>query len=310
MLRDLIGRNDFSYPKSPYAVLDTLRATVGHNKQALVVDFFAGSGTTLHAALLLNEIDGGSRRCVLVTNNEVSPKDETHRRGQGLETGSPEWTRRGIFNAVTRPRVTAAITGTNGHGNDVPGKYIDPPGKEVSSGFDASADFMRLRYLDPERLIAGDCFDAVHPLLWAASGCVGSCPTEPLDQQPSTHDPGFLLPDGSVIPSGCRYAVLLQESRFDRFAARLADHEDVTHVWLHTVTETAFIRMRARLPEHMEAARLFSDVHDHFNPNHPLARCRDRSPHPGTAPAAEPPAHQRTRTRRQPTAPHRAPRRG
>lgn len=50
----------------------TLRFYVGSKKDALIVDFFSGSGTTLHAVNLLNTEDGGRRRCVMVTNNEVS----------------------------------------------------------------------------------------------------------------------------------------------------------------------------------------------------------------------------------------------
>lgn len=42
------------------------------NHPLLVIDFFAGSGTTLHAVNLLNYQDGGKRRCIMVTNNEVS----------------------------------------------------------------------------------------------------------------------------------------------------------------------------------------------------------------------------------------------
>ena len=38
---------------------------------ALILDFFAGSGTTLHAVNLLNKEDGGHRRCIMVTNNEI-----------------------------------------------------------------------------------------------------------------------------------------------------------------------------------------------------------------------------------------------
>lgn len=44
-------------------------------RSALILDFFAGSGTTLNAVNLLNYEDGGSRRCILVTNNEVSDSD-------------------------------------------------------------------------------------------------------------------------------------------------------------------------------------------------------------------------------------------
>lgn len=60
------------------AVFDTPKPTtllerilkIGGLKNATILDFFAGSGTTLHATMALNAEDGGSRRCILVTNNE------------------------------------------------------------------------------------------------------------------------------------------------------------------------------------------------------------------------------------------------
>lgn len=66
----------FPYPKSLYAVEDALRIVT--KEDALIVDFFAGSGTTLHVVALLNSEDGGHRRCIMVTNNEVS-EDEAKR---------------------------------------------------------------------------------------------------------------------------------------------------------------------------------------------------------------------------------------
>jgi adenine-specific DNA-methyltransferase len=67
----------FPFPKSLYAVRDTLRFFVETNL-TLVLDFFAGSGTTLNAVNLLNATDGGQRRCILVTNNEVSAEEAEH----------------------------------------------------------------------------------------------------------------------------------------------------------------------------------------------------------------------------------------
>ena len=58
----------FDYPK-PYTLLKELLQT--HiDKNATILDFFAGSGTTLHATMALNAEDGGHRQCILVTNNE------------------------------------------------------------------------------------------------------------------------------------------------------------------------------------------------------------------------------------------------
>jgi len=59
----------FSYPKSIYAVKDCLLALTD-KKNALILDFFAGSGTTGHAVLELNKEDEGSRQFILCTNNE------------------------------------------------------------------------------------------------------------------------------------------------------------------------------------------------------------------------------------------------
>ncbi len=63
-------RKVFDYPKSLYAVIDTLNVLIKSNKDALVLDFFAGSGTTGHAVLEINKQDGGNRKFILCTNNE------------------------------------------------------------------------------------------------------------------------------------------------------------------------------------------------------------------------------------------------
>lgn len=68
LLQKIVGNRAFDFPKSLYAVRDVLAVATGLNKSALIVDFFAGSGTTLNATLLLNEADQGFRRCILVTN--------------------------------------------------------------------------------------------------------------------------------------------------------------------------------------------------------------------------------------------------
>ena len=64
LLKDLLGKNLFSYPKSLYAVLDTLKIMTGNDD--IILDFFAGSGTTAHAVLELNNTEGGNRQFILV----------------------------------------------------------------------------------------------------------------------------------------------------------------------------------------------------------------------------------------------------
>lgn len=69
LVRDLVGQQ-FPFPKSLYAVKDCLNAIIRNNKEAVIVDFFAGSGTTAHAVMELNQGDDGKRQFILVTNNE------------------------------------------------------------------------------------------------------------------------------------------------------------------------------------------------------------------------------------------------
>ena len=76
LINKLFNGKRFDYPKSLYLVKECLFAACGNNKNAVIVDFFAGSGTTLHAVNLLNKEDAGNRKCVLVTNNEISVDEE------------------------------------------------------------------------------------------------------------------------------------------------------------------------------------------------------------------------------------------
>ena len=69
ILSDIVGKNKFNYPKSIYAVIDSLKVA-NATDNSIILDFFAGSGTTLHATMMLNAEDGGHRHCILVTNNE------------------------------------------------------------------------------------------------------------------------------------------------------------------------------------------------------------------------------------------------
>lgn len=67
-------RGIFPYPKSLYALVDTLQ--IATKKDSVVLDYFAGSGTTGHAVMLLNKRDGGNRKFILCTNNENGIAEE------------------------------------------------------------------------------------------------------------------------------------------------------------------------------------------------------------------------------------------
>lgn len=69
LIAQILGKH-FPYPKSLYTVLEMISMIVKHRKNAIVLDFFAGSGTTGHAVLELNKEDKGQRQFILCTNNE------------------------------------------------------------------------------------------------------------------------------------------------------------------------------------------------------------------------------------------------
>ena len=86
-LRDLFGgRVLFSYPKSVPLIERIVR--LYSQKDSTILDFFAGSGTTLHATMQLNAEDGGHRQCILVTNNENNICEEvTYERNKRVING-------------------------------------------------------------------------------------------------------------------------------------------------------------------------------------------------------------------------------
>lgn len=68
LLKKILGENTFNYPKSLYLLIDVLKIT--SNKESIILDYFAGSGTTGQAVLEINKEDDGLRRFILCTNNE------------------------------------------------------------------------------------------------------------------------------------------------------------------------------------------------------------------------------------------------
>jgi adenine-specific DNA-methyltransferase len=149
LLTEVLGRtNLFSFPKSVYAVVDTIDAAIGNRKDALIVDFFAGSGTTLNAVNLLNASDGGKRRCILVTNNEVSAEEAENLRARRLQPGDAEWDALGICRLVTWPRSKFTILGQRDDGTALPGDYLT--GKSVEK--EKARSFTQIGFVDPDTL--------------------------------------------------------------------------------------------------------------------------------------------------------------
>lgn len=107
----------FSNPK-PVELISHF-VNIGGNQQSYILDFFAGSGTTLHAVMQLNAEDGGKRTCILCTNNE-----------------------NGICENVTYERNKRVIEG-----------YTKPNGEEVAGLTDNNLRYYRTEFLPRERSV-------------------------------------------------------------------------------------------------------------------------------------------------------------
>ena len=256
LLNSIIGEKRFTFPKSLYAVHDTIRFFVANKPNALIVDFFAGSGTTMHAVNLLNAEDGGHRRCIMVTNNEVSADEAKMLKDKGYQPGDAEWEKLGIAHYVTWPRTVCSIKGQDVNGNPLKGDYLgSEPLMHMSDGFKANAVFFKLGFLDPTAVSLGMCFSEMLPTLWLKTGAKGKCPQLVGEQ----------VPDMLILPEN-QFAVLINENAFADFAEKLTAHPEIQTVFLATDYEVNYQSMVKNLNV-ANAYQLYRDYLDHFRVN-------------------------------------------
>ena len=87
-ITEIFGEKAFGFPKPLSLIKYILKISNPHFKELIIIDFFAGSGTTLHATMQLNAEDGGKRKCILVTNNENNICEEvTYERNRRVIQG-------------------------------------------------------------------------------------------------------------------------------------------------------------------------------------------------------------------------------
>lgn len=117
VLKQILGKDAFSNPK-PVGLI-TFIEKLATSRCSTILDFFAGSGTTLHATMQLNAEDGGHRKCILVTNNENN-----------------------ICEEVTYERNKRVIQG-----------YTTPKGEEVESLHNNNLRYYRTKFLSRDKSV-------------------------------------------------------------------------------------------------------------------------------------------------------------
>lgn len=251
LVQKLLPSRRFPFPKSLYAVEDTLRFFIAPKESAVVVDFFSGSGTTAHAVMRLNKQDGGRRQCISVTNNEVSAEEQAGLRAKGLRPGDPEWERWGICDYITKPRIEAAITGRTPEGNPIDGDYKFTDEFPMADGFEENVEFFTMTYEAPRQVAHHRSFAAIAPLLWLKAGAQGRRIEEAVDD--------FAVAD--------RYGVLFDPDCSQAFVSALAEHPDARMAFVVTDDDRAYQVVCKALPEGIEPVRLYASYLTSFTIN-------------------------------------------
>lgn len=249
LLKRLLPDRRFPFPKSLYAVEDALRFFVQHKPNATVLDFFSGSGTTAHAVMRLNRQDSGRRVCVSVTNNEVSSEEQKRLRKKSLRPGDLEWELLGICDYITKPRITAAITGCTPQGEPIKANYRFADEFPMAEGFEENAAFFTLTYEAPLSVRHNRAFEQVAPLLWMRAGSRGRIITD-------------LGEDGWDVAE--TYGVLEDLDRAGDFIARVTGVDSVRTAFIVTDDDSAFQMVCRELPSQVLPVRLYESYLQNF----------------------------------------------
>ncbi len=250
IIRALLPGRRFPFPKSLYAVEDALRFFVKEKPNAIILDFFAGSGTTNHAVMRLNKQDGGGRQCISVTNNEVAADEQKALRELGLRPGDPEWEKHGICDYITKPRVEAAITGKTPEGNSIKGDYKFTDEFTMSDGFEENAEFFTLTYESPIAVNYNLAFARIAPLLWLRAGSRD----KRIDKLPA---------EGWAVV--CAYGLLVDVDTATPFIKAVNKAKDLRVAYIVTDDDRRFQSIARRLPEGVEPVRLYESYLANFS---------------------------------------------
>jgi len=250
LLSTLLPRRAFPFPKSLFAVEDTLRFFVKEKPRAVILDFFSGSGTTAHAVMRLNHQDGGHRHCISVTNNEVAADEQKALREQGLRPGDAEWEKHGICDYITKPRVQAAITGNTPGGEPIKGDYKFTDEFPMAEGFEENAEFFTLTYEAKDAVNHNLAYARIAPLLWLRAGAQG----KRIDKLPA---------DGWAVAD--TYGLLSEVDKATPFIKAVNKAKELRVAYIVTDDDRRFQAIAKRLPDGVVPVRLYESYLTNFS---------------------------------------------
>lgn len=222
------GGVGFANGKKPIRLIKQLVKWANNDPEAVILDFFGGSGTTAHAVAAMNAEDGGHRRAILVTNNELGKKERAAALALKARPGDPEWEALGVYESKTKPRLSNAFDQTQ-----------------------ANAAFLDLTYETPLMIRQDRAFARIAPLLWMRAGSRGRVITD--------------LPEWGWDVAEA-YGVLTKVDRAADFADAVAE-AGVPMVYVVTDDDRRYQAACALLPEEVTPVRLYESYLTNFEIN-------------------------------------------
>lgn len=239
MIKTIIG-GGFSYPKSLYAVKDAIGFAVWGKKNALILDFFAGSGTTLHAVNLLNYEDNGRRRCIMVTNNEVSEDVTKELIKKGFVNGDKEWEKEGICQAITWPRTKNSILGINSAGLKLEGDYFTA----IQVSKEKERKFLQLSFTDINSLNSAKNKKQLVSLLGK----------DKLPQSLVKADSKYIVSDKHPA------SILFDDSAYEEWLSALEEQDHISEFYIVTRNNALFNEIKERIEQLLGNIIVLEDV--------------------------------------------------
>lgn len=224
------GKINFANGKKPTRLIRQLIRWANNRPDTVTLDFFGGSGTTSHAVAQMNAADGGNRRSILVTNNEVGPAEQRKLVKKGLRPGDSDWEDKGVFEAVTKTRISNIAEETN-----------------------ANVAFFKLTYENPILIEYGQAFNQIAPMLWLRAGQVGRVIST--------------LPEwGWDVAEN--YAVIEDTDQSRAFCEAVEQAVGVRMVFIITNDQLTYQQICRSLPAHIDKVRLYESYLDNFSINY------------------------------------------
>lgn len=153
----------------------------------------------------------------------------------------------GICQYITKPRLTAAITGKTPAGDPIKGDYKFTDEFPMADGFEENAVFFDLTYEDPDAVELGVAFEEIAPLLWLRAGARGRV----IEHE----EPGYASSD--------TYAVLFDFAAVGDFVKALKGSPEVVCAFVITDDTARFAGVRAQLPG-LDVVRLYENYLQSF----------------------------------------------